>query len=198
MGVWRIGLTNESLALVADMAHPRQIANARGCSSKTVSNQLRLAEEVGLVRISRKGAELSSFGADFVKSRDAAAPADILSVEQAKLLRRFILSNPFFSGLTFGILTIVACVFELSKNTYPVPRNLLARHFINAAGLHFRWSKDKAINKGVRMYSNYAIELGLLGRVGNTYFVTPSGLQFVLLLNMHKSLKFIETIQAIS
>jgi hypothetical protein len=198
MGVWRIGLVNGSLALVASMGHARQIAQSRGYSEKTVGNQLRLAEELGLVRLGRKAVELSSFGTEFVGLLDKAGPSDILSPDQARLLRRFILASPFFSGATFGILTIVACVFELSKNTYPVPQNILARHFISAAGLHFRWSKDKAVTKGVRMYSNYAIELGLLGKVGSAYFVTPSGLQFVLLLNMHKSLKFIETIEAIS
>jgi hypothetical protein len=120
-----------------------------------------------------------------------------LSTAQAELLRRFILERPFFSGVTVGILTLVGCVFELSKNTYPVPRPLLARHFIGAAGLHFRWSRDKAINRGVRMYSNYAAELGLVGKIGDGYFVTPSGLKFVLLLNMHKSLRFIENIDKI-
>ena len=49
------------------------------------------------------------------------------------------------------------------------------------------------MRKGVRMYTNYAIDLGLVGKVGNNYFVTPCGLNFVLLLNMHKSLKLIES-----
>lgn len=197
-GVWRIGLTNESLALATRLQNPRQIANARGCSVKTVGNQLRLAEELGLVRFNPKGIELSSFGNEFVEKQDPKAPQDTLSVEQAELIRTFVLSNPFFSGVTFGILTIVSCVFELSRNTYPVPRSLLSRHFINATGLHFRWNREKAINKGVRMYSNYAIDLGLLGKIGNAYFVTPSGLRFVLVLNMHKSLKFIESIRTIT
>ncbi|MGH9727260.1 MAG: hypothetical protein ACRD4V_01555 [Candidatus Acidiferrales bacterium] len=197
-GVWRIGLTNESVALAAKLPNPRQIANARGCSVKTVGNQLRLAEELGLLRFEKNRVELSSFGTEFVQRRDTNMPEDTLSVEQAELIQTFVLSNPFFSGVTFGIFTIVSCVFELSRNTYPVPRSLLSRHFINATGLHFRWNREKAINKGVRMYSNYAIDLGLLGKIGNSYFVTPSGLRFVLVLNMHKSLKFIESIRTIS
>lgn len=197
-GVWRIGLTNESLALVVQLPRPRQIANARGCSIKTIGNQLRLAEELGLIRFNNNSVELSSFGNEFVQKRDPSVPHDTLSVEQAELIRTFVLSNPFFSGVTFGIFTIVSCVFELSRNTYPVPRSLLSRHFINATGLHFRWNREKAINKGVRMYSNYAIDLGLLGKIGDSYFVTPSGLRFVLVLNMHKSLKFIESIRAIT
>ena len=87
---------------------------------------------------------------------------------------------------------MAACIFELSKNTYPVPLELASRHFIAAAGLRYRWDTEKAIKHGVKMYSNYGADLGLVGRIGNTYFVTPSGLSFVLLLNMHKSLALIE------
>lgn len=47
------------------------------------------------------------------------------------------------------------------------------------------------------MYSNYAIDLGLVGKIGEHYFVTPGGLNFVLLLNMHKSLKLIENAKRI-
>ena len=196
-GVWRIGLINESMALASKLPTLQQIAKIKGSSVKTIGNQLRLAEELGLVRFEKRGASLSSFGNEFLEKRDGNLPQDTLSVAQAELIQRFVLSNPFFSGVTFGILTIVSCVFELSRNTYPVPRGLLSRHFINATGLHFRWNREKAINKGVRMYSNYAIDLGLLGKIGDCYFVTPSGLRFVLVLNMHKSLKFIESIRTI-
>ncbi len=196
-GVWRIGLSNQSLLLVEKLPQLHLIAEARAASPKTIGNQLRLAQDLGLAHIRPKRVKLSLYGEEFVRKADTTLPADTLSAGQADLLRKFILSKPFFSGVTFGILTIVACVFELSKNTYPVPLDLLSRHFISAAGLHFRWSKDKAISKGVRMYSNYAIELGLVGKIGSGYFVTPSGLKFVLLLNMHKSLKFIESLSGI-
>ena len=197
-GVWRIGLIMSSLVLANSISDTPRIARAKGCSVKTLGNQLRLAEELGLVQLRRQSVVLTFLGKDFLVRRDSDTAHDFLSAAQADLLRKFILSEPFFSGVTFGIITMVACVFELSKNTYPVPGSLLARHFISAAGLHFRWSRDKAINKGVRMYSNYAIELGLLGKIGDSYFVTPSGLKFVLLLNMHKSLHFIESIEAIT
>ncbi len=108
------------------------------------------------------------------------------------MIRRFILSDPFFSGVTFGILTLVSSIFELSKNTYPVPLELVAPHFISAAGLNYRWDSEKAVQHGVRMYTNYSTDLGLIGKIGSNYFVTPSGLNFVLLLNMHRSLKLIE------
>jgi hypothetical protein len=197
-GVWRVGLTCESLSLVASCRNASAIAEARACSVKTAGNQLRLLEELGLISSDGNQVALSPLGKEFLQNNDEQLPPDALSTAQAELLRKFILERPFFSGVTVGILTLVGCVFELSKNTYPVPRPLLARHFIGAAGLHFRWSREKAINKGVRMYSNYAAELGLVGKIGEGYFVTPSGLKFVLLLNLHKSLRFIENIEKIA
>ena len=196
-GVWRIGLVIQSLALAARSPDVVAIASARGLSPKTIGNQFRLAEELGLVNNVGGRALVTELGREFLSKQDGGVSAELVSREQAGCLRKFILSAPFFSGATFGILTMVACVFELSKNTYPVPLSILSHHFINAAGLHFRWDKDKAREKGVRMYSNYAIELGLLGKIGDGYFVTPSGLKFVLLLGMHKSLRFIETIEQI-
>jgi hypothetical protein len=196
-GVWRIGLINPSLDLAASASSVNEIARLRGLSTKTVGNQLRLGEELGLVLSTGGQALLTEFGREFLAKQGDAIPTEVISREQADSLRKFILFAPFFSGTTFGILTMVACVFELSKNTYPVPLSILSDHFIDAAGLHFRWDKDKGREKGVRMYSNYAIELGLLGKIGNGYFVTPSGLKFVLLLGMHKSLRFIETIDGI-
>jgi len=196
-GVWRIGLVNQSLAVAAASPDVVAIAKTRGLSRKTIGNQFRLAEELGLVNHIGGRALLTELGREFLSKQDGGVAAETISREQAGCLRKFILSAPFYSGATFGILTMVACVFELSKNTYPVPLGILSHHFINAAGLHFRWDKDKARTKGVRMYSNYAIELGLLGKIGDGYFVTPSGLKFVLLLGMHKSLRFIETIEGI-
>jgi hypothetical protein len=196
-GVWRIGLVNPSMNLAAATPSLAEISRTRGLSAKTVGNQLRLAEDLGLVLTIGRRVSLTDLGREFLAKQDGGIPTEVVSRDQADLLRKFILVTPFFSGTTFGILTMVACVFELSKNTYPVPLSILSNHFINAAGLHFRWDKDKAREKGVRMYSNYAIELGLLGKIGNGYFVTPSGLKFVLLLGMHKSLRFIETIEGI-
>ena len=68
---------------------------------------------------------------------------------------------------------------------------------MGTAGLLDKWDSEKAKSKGVRMYTNYNIDLGLIGRISNHYFVTPSGLSFVLLLNMHRSLKLIESAKRI-
>ena len=173
------------------------IAAAKGQSWRTVGNQLRLAQELGLVYRQGREVHLSACGQQYVEARDSLNPMDFVSSAQADIIRRFIIPNPFFSGATFGILTMAASIFELSKNTYPVPLHLVSRYFIDAAGLGYKWSSESAVRHGVRMYTNYAIDLGLVGKVGRSYFVTPSGLNFVLLLNMHKSLKLIENTRRI-
>ena len=197
LGVWRIGLMSEALYASESYQTIQQVARHRGQSPKTVGNQLRLAADLGLFLKKRNEFHLSSIGKEFVSAKDDMNPPGMISRTQAAIIRRFMLSNPFFSGVTFGIITLVSSIFELSKNTYPVPLALLAQHFINSAGLTYRWDSETAVRKGVRMYTNYATDLGLVGKVGNNYFVTPSGLNFVLLLNMRKSLKMIESASTI-
>ena len=190
-GVWRIGILNDTVRLVESLRTSLRIAKEKRQSTKTIGNQLGLAEELGLV--SREGSEarLTTDGQQFVAESDPQDPPDFLSQNQARILRKFILSNPFFSGTTFGILTMVSSVFELSKNIYPVPMKLLAPHFIGAAGVTYRWDSEKSYDMVSRCIQT-TIDLGLVGKIGNYYFVTPSGLSFVLLLNMHRSLKLIE------
>lgn len=197
IGVWRLGLINEAVCLAAKHHTVAQIAAQKGQSPRTVGNQMRLADALGLVTLKNNQVQLTATGEDFVRARDELSPPDLLAPEQAAVIRKFILAYPFFSGVTFGILTLVSSIFELSRNTYPVPLGLVAGHFIKAAGLNYSWDSEKAVRKGVRMYTNYDIDLGLVGKVGDHYFVTPSGLSFVLLLNMHKSLKLIENAKRI-
>lgn len=193
-GVWRIGIINESLYLLKRHSTVGEVALERGLSSGTVGNQIRFAVELGLVERRGRHIHLSSRGEEYIEARDPLIPPNMLSADQATIIRKFILANPFHSGVTFGILTMASSIFELSKNTYPIPLEIVSSHFISSAGLRYRWDSDKAIDKGVRMYTNYAIDLGLVGKIGDKYFVTPSGLNFVLLLNMHKSLKLVESV----
>ena len=53
-GVWRIGIINESLYLADKYRTIQEIATERRQSPKTISNQLRLAEELGLIRKERR------------------------------------------------------------------------------------------------------------------------------------------------
>ncbi len=192
-GIWRIGIINQTLSLATEMHTTTELSASSGLSPKTIGNRMRFAAQLGLAQREGQVLKLTSAGADYVQARDPLLPDQVLSKSQAKMLRRLILADPFFSGVTFGILTMIECIFELSRNTYPVPIELVSDQFINTAGLHYRWNSEKAIKKGVQMYTNYAADLGLVGKIGDNYFVTPSGLEFVLLLSMHKSLRLVET-----
>ena len=42
---------------------------------------------------------------------------------------------------------------------------------------------------GAKMYSNYAIDLGLLAKNDTSVYLTPEGFKFVIQMQLHKSLK---------
>ena len=89
---------------------------------------------------------------------------------------------------------MVETVFTLSKNTYPVPLDMVMNYFRESSGKHFEWSTEKTILDGSKMYTNYAIELGLIGRIGDKFYITPDGIRFILLLQLHKTIKVIDAL----
>ena len=117
-----------------------------------------------------------------------------LTEEQAQCLRNFIIKDPFITPTIFGIYTMVDVVFTLSRNGYPIPRELALTFFRETCGKIFEWASPTTARHGMRMYSNYAAELGLLGTVGRNLYLTPDGLRFILLLQLHKSIKMIDVL----
>jgi hypothetical protein len=89
----------------------------------------------------------------------------------------------------------VESVFTLSKNTYPVPLNLVINYFKASSGKFFEWASQKATLDGTKMYSNYATELGLIGQIGNNFYITPNGVRFIILLQLHKTIKTVDALR---
>jgi hypothetical protein len=114
-----------------------------------------------------------------------------LSEGQAEVLREFITRNPFASGVTLGIFTVVECTVSLAKNQYPVPLAMLRDYFTFAVGNETRWNKPKTRHDATRMYVEYAAQLGLLARIGDRVYLTPTGAQFTLVLQLHKSIHLV-------
>ena len=81
----------------------------------------------------------------------------------------------------------------LSKNYYPVPLREASRFFSIVTGKRNEWAK-KAANDAFIMYSNYAIDLGLMAKVDRDYYITPSGIRFILLLELNKSILFVNSL----
>jgi len=103
------------------------------------------------------------------------------------------MQNPFESSVILGIASVVEAVFALAKNTYPVPMPQLIEYFSYHAGKHFDWQTRKARYNATRMYSNYAADLGLLAKSGESVYITPEGFRFTVQMQLHKSLKMMDS-----
>jgi hypothetical protein len=98
------------------------------------------------------------------------------------------MQNPYSSSVSIGIAALVECVFSLSKNTYPVELSQLIEYFTRFSGKFYDWQTPKAQFSGTKMYSNYAIDLGLLAKNNENVYLTPDGFKFVIQMQLHKSL----------
>lgn len=193
-GLWSIHLINKAVYSLTSRSEISSIAIYLDKSPKTVSNQLRFAEELCLVRSVKSRYYLTELGNKFIAAKDKAYPDDYLSEEQATVIRDFIVKDPFKTSTIFGTYVMVEAVFTLARNHYPVPLESLYEYFRDTCGKRFEWLTRKSLLHGTRMYSNYAIELGLLGKFENKLFLTPEGLRFILLLQLHKGIQVVDAV----
>jgi hypothetical protein len=192
-GIWNIHLIHRALyQLYIAPATAPQMAGPLGLAPVSVSNQLRFAAELGLTDRSGRLHRLTLLGTEYVNQRNPDAPPQHLSDGQAVVLREAIVKNPFASPAVFGIYSLVETVFNLARNTYPVDQKIVIDNFRAATGKLFDWASDKSAYHGTHMYANYGVELGLLGRTGDALYLTPAGLRFILLLQLHRSLQLID------
>jgi hypothetical protein len=193
-GLWAIHLLNRVLYTMNEAQTKRQLSSKLGLSESTIGSYLRFAEDLRLVERRSKKFVLTDLGKKYVWNRDSRAPGNHISDEQTKILQEFIIKDPFASRVILGIYTIVEVVFILAKNTYPVPLDILHNTFRENSGKSFEWSSLKSALDGTKMYSNYATELGLLGRLGDKFYITPDGIRFILLLQLHKAMQIVDSL----
>jgi hypothetical protein len=195
-GLWSLHLLNRLLYALPKVSAKHALANETGLSSSTISSYLQFAREMCLVKQEDKRKYvLTDLGEQYVWNRVPEAPHDYIAEEQIRLIQEFIINNPFATPAIYGIYTIVDVIFTLSKNVYPVPVNLVISSFRDSSGKSFQWVSKKAALDAAKMYSNYATELGLLGRVGDKFYLTPNGVRFILLLQLHKAIKMVDALQ---
>jgi len=193
-GLWNIHLINRVVYALLDTP-VKDLPARTGLSERSVGNHLRFAEQLCLAQKVQGSFHLSNLGKQYVLSQDPSSPFQVVAEGQAKLLRDFIVRDPFVTPTIFGIYLMVETVFSLARNTYPVPLSLVIPYFRDACGKRFIWQTETSSYHGTRMYSNYAVELGLLGKMGDKLLLTPSGLQFILLLQLHKGIKIVDALQ---
>ena len=196
-GVWNLYLLNRILYSIKDKISKKELQTVLNISSSTIGSYLKLSEELGLIITLKDGSiTLTNVGDAYTNSRESDKPVNYISDEQSQVLGEFIKKNPFFSPATFGIYTCVETVFALSKNFYPVPFEECRKFFLYLSGKYNQWA-EKASADAFKMYSNYAKDLGLLAKIDRSYYITPSGIRFILLLELNKSIMFVNSLKRI-
>ena len=196
IGVWNLHLIHDFIYHLSNVKSIKKLQPLVGGSSRTLYNKIKFSSQLKLVNWlpNHDHISLTELGRKYVACKSEELP-DRLSEKQTQVLRDFIMKNPYESSVILGIASIVESAFVLSKNCYPVPMKSLIDYFPQCSGKHFDWKTAKAKFSGTKMYSNYAVDLGLLAKTQDTIFLTPAGFRFTMQMQMHKSLKMVEAIQ---
>jgi hypothetical protein len=198
IGIWNIHLINKFVFELQDTNSVKELQDRYNGSSKTLYNKIKFASELGIViwMPNRDYIGLSELGKEYVMSADKRFLMR-LSDKQINLLRNYVMQNPYSSSIILGIASLVESVFALSKNTYPVPLSRLIDYFTCYSGKIYDWKTSKAQFNGTKMYSNYAVDLGLLAKNNDRVYLTPDGFKFVIQMQLHKSIKLINNLSVV-
>ena len=192
-GVFNIGLINRTLAeLASGTMEQSNIASKIKLSKGSVHNHLQLGLDFDLVRVRSKKYFLTDRGDEYVQNYNKNAPIEVLSEKQIDILKELVAKDPFYSSSVFGIYSIIESSFLLSTNSYPIQLSDLRMTFRTIAGKNNEWQAKKTLSTATYTFLNFAIDLELLGKIGQQIVITPAGFRFILMLQLHKSIKMIE------
>lgn len=198
IGIWNLHLIHKFIYEIESAKSVKQLQKIIEGSSRTLYNKIKFASELRLIDWKPNSDEiiLTPLGKDYVEAKDSILE-ERLSEQQAIILRKLVMQNPYESSVILGIASIVEATFALSKNIYPVQIEQLIEYFTLHSGKIFDWKTEKAKYNATRMYSNYAVDLGLLAKTENAIYITPEGYRFTIQMQLHKSLKLVEALSII-
>ena len=191
-GVVRLSLLKRTLQLLAEGKGVRGICEIEGKSEKTIRNRLSVATLLGITAKFKQQYFLTDFGNAFLETGGERGD-DRFSDGQIELLRNRVGENPFYSSVTYTILSLLESVFVLAKNVYPVPKDVVQDYFVKSVGKGETWRADRARETATYIFSNYACELGFVAKIDNHFYMTPNGIRAILLLQLNRSLKLIQS-----
>jgi hypothetical protein len=191
-GVVRLGLIKTTLLLLSQGENIQQICKIEGKSVNTIKNRLSIAIQLGILAKFDHQYYLTDFGNSLL-SDGSENISNNFTERQIGILSKFISDNPFFSSITYTIFAIIESVFILAKSEYPVPLDVLQNYFVRSVGKWRIWKTEKARYTATYIFSNYACELGFLAKVNNCFYITPKGIRSILLLQLNRSLRLIES-----
>lgn len=191
-GVVRLGLLKNTLVYLSEGISLKGICKLENKSEKTIRNKISVAQHLNLVSKFKNQFFLTELGNTFVELGQKIVD-DRLNREQIDLLSNFINENPFYSSITYTIYSLIESVFVLSKTSYPVPKDSLKDYFVKSVAKTETWRMPRAKETATYIFSNYACELEYLVKINNEFYITPKGIQAILLLQLNRSIKLIET-----
>lgn len=189
-GVTRLYLIKSTLKLLSQGKSFNEICKIENKSTNTIHNRFAVAGLMGLVEKDKGNHTLTSFGKSLIKAEDKISD-EKFNVKQFELISDFVKENPFFSQITFSIMSVVDTVFILSKAEYPVKYDTFQDFFVRSLGKDKTWTQPKAQLTGTYHFANYAEELGFIQKVANYLFLTPKGIQAILIFQLNRSIKLI-------
>jgi len=189
-GVTRLYLIKSTLKLLSQGKSFNEIYKIENKSTNTIHNRLAVASLIGLAEKDKGNYKLTTLGKSIIKAEDKISD-ERFNVEQFELISDFVKENPFFSQITFSIMSVVDTVFILSKAEYPVKYDTFQDFFVRSLGKDKTWTQPQAQLTGTYHFTNYAEELGLIQRVENYLFLTPKGIQAILIFQLNRSIKLI-------
>ena len=191
-GVVRLGLMKNTLSYLSEGLTIKEICKLENKSEKTIRNKISVAQHLNLVSKFKNNFFLTDLGNSFVELGERVID-DRLNQHQIDLLSSFINENPFHSSITYTIYSLIESVFVLSKTSYPVPKDSLKDYFVKSVAKTETWRMPRARETATYIFSNYACELEFLVKINNEFFITPKGIQAILLLQLNRSIKLIES-----
>jgi len=133
---------------------------------------------------------LTDRGHEYASATDAKNP-ETINRQQAAILRKYITDNPLGNPTIFGICSFVEALYELSKNTYPVRSDEFVSYFTRKVGNMYTWHNERTRRYQVKFFGKYCEQLGLAKKIGEYYYLTPSGAKLILHLQLGKAKEMI-------
>jgi hypothetical protein len=191
-GMWRLSLLTTTLRLLSQGRPLQDICGIEARSKNTIRNRLSVAARLALVTKHKGEFFLTDLGNEFLNACADGLP-DRLSEQQIDTLSTYVMGNPFYSSVTYTILALVEAIFVLARNSYPVPTVLAQDYFVKSVGKVATWKTKRAQETAFNIFSNYACELEFLANVDQHLYLAPRGIRAILLLQLNRSIRLIES-----
>ena len=189
-GVTRLYLLKSTLNLLNKGHSFEEICKIEDMSHNTIFNRLAVARLLDLVEKNKRIYTFTELGKKIINSENKIAE-ERFNETQFEILSNFVKENPFFSQITFSIMSVVDTIFILSKAEYPVKYKIFQDFFVRSLGKDKTWKRPQAQLTGTYHFTNYAEELGFIQKIKEDLFLTPKGIQAILIFQLNRSIKLI-------